>query len=108
MLLYIKDKLLYFFRFLKFQKSGKWSILISIFFSIEQKPTRDLILDISSLVIINVDLFKNFLILNQKILELSLGSNKIPIPFGLFIFYFVKFIFDLLFFLNNLIYFLNN
>ena len=82
--------------------------LPNIFFSIGQKTTGDLLLDISSLVIINVDLFKIFLLLNQKILGLSSGSDKIPIPFGLLIFYFVKFIFDLLFFLNNLIYFINN
>ena len=74
----------------------------------DQKTTGYLILDISSLIIINDGIFKIFLILDQKILGLSLGLNQIPIPFGLLFFYFVKFIFNLLFFLNNLIYFINN
>ena len=74
----------------------------------DQKTTRDLIFDISSLITINDGIFKNLLILNQKILGLSLGLNQIPIPFGLLFFYFVKFIFNLLFFLNNLTYFINN
>ena len=89
-------------------KSGKWNILLFIFLSFDQKTKGDLIFDISSLVAINDGISKIFLLLNQKILGLSLDSNQIPIPFGLLFFYFVKFIFNLLFFLNNLIYFIND
>ena len=68
------------------------NVIFSLLFFLpfDQKTIGDKILDISSLIIINDGIFKIFLILDQKILGLSLGPNQIPIPFWLIVFLFCK------------------
>ena len=56
-----------------------------------RKKTRGIYqLILAQPTIVNDALLKDISILTQKVLELSLGFNRIPIPFGLFIFYLEK------------------
>ena len=59
-----------------------------------------------SLTIVSDAILNGISLLCQKVLELSLGFNRIPIPFGLFIFYLEKCYNYLIFFINYLWFFI--
>ena len=57
---------------------------------------------IAPLTIVSDAILNDISLLSQKVLELSLGFNQIPIPFGLFIFYFENSQNYFIFFINYL------
>ena len=72
-----------------------------------RKKTRGIYqLILAQPTIVNDALLKDISILTQKVLELSLGFNRIPIPFGLFIFYLEKSLNYLIIFINYLWFFI--
>ena len=72
-----------------------------------RKKTRGIYqLILAPLTIVNDALLNDIFILIQKVLELSLGFNRIPIPFGLFIFYLEKNLNYLIIFINYLWFFI--